>query len=98
MSNHNLILVETLCPHYEIEISFFDDLLSHGLISITKIENRLFIHPDEISNLERIIRLYSDLNVNFEGIDIVMNLLQKEKELKEEIITLKNRLRLFENA
>lgn len=98
MAKQNLILIETLCPHYEIEISFFEDLSSHGLIVIQTIDNRQFIHQDDISDLEKIIRLYFDLNVNLAGIDIVFNLLQKEKELKNEIITLQNRLRLFENA
>ena len=98
MATQNLILIETLCPHYEIEISFFEDLDSHGLISIETIEDRRFIHQDDISDLEKIIRLYFDLNVNLEGIDIVFNLLQKEQDLKNEIITLQNRLRIFENA
>lgn len=97
MATQNLILIETLCPHYEIEISFFDDLFSHGLITIETIEERRFIHQDEISDLEKIIRLYHDLNVNIEGIDIVLNLLEKEKELRDELNALKNRLRLYEN-
>ena len=96
MAEQNLILIETLCPHYKIEISFFEDLYHHGLITIETIEGRRFINQDEISNIEKMIRLYTDLNVNIEGIDIVFNLLRKEQELKEEIILLRNRLRLYE--
>jgi hypothetical protein len=97
MAAQNLILIETLCPHYEIEISFFEDLFSHGLINIEIIEERRFIHQDDISDLEKMIRLYYELNVNIEGIDIVFNLLQKEKELRDELNAVKNRLRLYEN-
>ncbi len=43
------------------------------------------------------IRLHHELNVNIEGIDVVFNLLEKEKELREELIALKNRLKLYEN-
>ncbi len=96
MSVQNLILIETLCPHYEIEISFFEDLSNHGLITIETIEERQFIHQDDISELEKMIRLYFELNVNLEGIDIVLNLLQKEKEMKEELNMLRNRLKLYE--
>ncbi|WP_435314346.1 chaperone modulator CbpM [Cellulophaga fucicola] len=97
MSEKTLILVETLCSHYNIEISFMDDLNNMGLIEIEIIEQNQFIHQDQISNLEKIIRLYTELNVNLEGIDVVFNLLEKEKALQEKINTLKNRLRLYED-
>ena len=85
MSEKTLILVETLCSHYNIEISFMDDLNNMGLIEIEIIEQNQFIHQDQISNLEKIIRLYTELNVNLEGIDVVFNLLEKEKALQEKI-------------
>ncbi|MDD4150512.1 MAG: chaperone modulator CbpM [Bacteroidales bacterium] len=93
----NLISITTLCSTYEIEISFIDALYKTGLIQIVIIEHNQFIHQDQISDLEKMIRLYHELNVNIEGIDVVFNLLEKEKELREELNTLKNRLRLYEN-
>ena len=68
-----------------------------GLIKIEIIEQNQFIHQDQISDLEKIIRLHNELNVNLEGIDVVFNLLEKERELRNELIVLKNRLRLYEN-
>ncbi|MCL5246229.1 chaperone modulator CbpM [Cellulophaga sp. 20_2_10] len=97
MSEKTLILVETLCSHYNIEISFMDDLSNMGLIDIEIIEQNQFIHQDQIRNLEKIIRLYNELNVNLEGIDVVFNLLEKERALQDKINALKNRLRLYEN-
>lgn len=96
MAADNLILIETLCPHYEIEISFFEDLYHHGLITIVTVEERRFVHQNDISDIEKIIRLHYDLNVNIEGIDIVLNLLKKEKELQEELNAVRNRLKLYE--
>jgi len=32
-----------------------------------------------------------------EGIDVVFNLLEKEKQLRDELTALKNRIRLYEN-
>jgi hypothetical protein len=43
------------------------------------------------------IRLHHELNVNAEGIDVVLNLLEKEMQLRQEVISLKNKLRLYEN-
>lgn len=93
----NLIEITTLCSHYDIEFSFIDALCETELIQIVIVEQDKFIHQDQISDLEKMIRLYHELNVNIEGIDVVFNLLEKEKELREELTTLKNRLKLYEN-
>ncbi len=92
-----LIAITTLCSHYEIEFSFIDALHKTGLIQIVIIEQDQFIHQDQISDLEKMIRLHHELNVNIEGIDVVLNLLEKEKELREELDALKNRLKRYEN-
>jgi len=97
MARQDLILIETICFHYKIEISFIIELENIGLIKTETIENNKFIHQDKISDLEKMIRLHNELNVNIEGIDIVFNLLQKELKLKEELDALKSRLRLYEN-
>ncbi|MEO9257802.1 MAG: chaperone modulator CbpM [Crocinitomicaceae bacterium] len=94
---NNLIAITTLCTHYEIEFSFIDALQKTGLIQIVIIEQNQFIYEDKISDLEKMIRLHNELNVNIEGIDVVFNLLEKEKALKEELNILKNRLRIYEN-
>lgn len=90
------ISTQTLCSHYNIEISFVDALNKMGLIQIEIIEQNQFIHQNQIGNLEKIIRLHYELNVNLEGIDVVFNLLEKERELRNELIALENRLRLYE--
>lgn len=97
MNEKPLISTQILCSQYNIEISFVDALNKMGLIQIEIIEENQFIHQDQISDLEKIIRLHNELNVNLEGIDVVFNLLEKERELRDELNTLKNRLRLYEN-
>ena len=91
-----LILVETLCTHYKIEVSFFDELENIGLLNIEIYEEKRFIRQDKISDLEKMIRLHNELNVNLEGIDVVFNLLEKERNLRNELNTVKNRLKLYE--
>jgi len=97
MAKQDLILIEKLCVHYKIEFSFFDAIENIGLIEIETLDQSKFINQDKIGDLEKIIRLHHELNVNLEGIDIVFNLLQKEKALQEEINILKNKLRIYEN-
>jgi hypothetical protein len=97
MKTQHLILIKTLCSQYNIEISFVDSLNKIGLIQIEVVDQNQFIHQDQIGNLEKMIRLHNELNVNLEGIDVVFNLLEKERALRNELNTLKNRLRLYEN-
>lgn len=96
MKELQLIPTQTLCSHYNIEISFVDSLHQMGLIQIEIVEQNQYIHQDQIGALEKIIRLHDELNVNLEGIDVVLNLLEKEKELRDELNALKNRLRLYD--
>mgnify|MGYP000653790222 FL=1 len=42
------------------------------------------------------IRLHHELNLNIEGIDVVFNLLEKERKLREEVAMLKKRLKRYE--
>lgn len=97
MKEQHLIPTQTLCSHYDIEISFVNTLNQMGLIQIEIIEQNQFIHQDQISDLEKIIRLHYELNVNLEGIDVVFNLLEKERALRNELNVLKNKLRLYEH-
>mmetsp|Transcript_32561 Transcript_32561/g.43005 ORF Transcript_32561/g.43005 Transcript_32561/m.43005 type:complete len:99 (+) Transcript_32561:58-354(+) len=97
MKEQHLIPTRTICSHYNIEISFVDTLYQMGLIQVEIVEENQYIHQDQVSDLEKIIRLHNDLDLSIEGIDIVLNLLQKEQLLRDEISTLKNRLRLYEN-
>jgi len=97
MSENRLISTQTICSQYNIEVSFVDALNRMGLIQIEIVEQNHFINQDQITVLEKIIRLHYELDVNLEGIDVALNLLEKEKELRDELMVLKNRLRLYEN-
>src|SRR6187431_1415686 len=96
MKTDNLILLKTVSSHYEVELSFFNHLQDLGLIEIQIIEQSPYIHSDQMHNLERIIRMHNELDVNFEGIDVILNLLQKIEYLQKDLIASQNRLRLYE--
>ena len=97
MNLDNLIPVATLCTHYNVEMPFFGQLNEMGLIQIQIIEETQYIHPDRIYEIEKIIRLYQELDINIEGIDVIMNLLKKIDDLQNELIAVKNRLGIYES-
>lgn len=96
MTEEDFISVTTICTQYEIDLTFVDSLKRMGLIQIEIVEENPCIHTDHIGDLEKIIRLHHDLNVNLEGIDVVLHLLEKERSLRSEVTALRNRLRLYE--
>ena len=97
MNTENFIPLNQLCTHYKVEMSFFSNLSEIGLIEIKTIEQSQYIHYDKINDVEKMIRIYRELDVNIEGIDVVFNLLQKIDDIQNELLTVKNRLRLYEN-
>lgn len=97
MSKEKLILIKQLCLHYEVEMSLFSELQDFGIIEILTIEDAYFIHEDKISVVEKVVRMQKDLNINLEGVDTVLNLLDKINDLQTELNIVKNRLRLYED-
>jgi chaperone modulatory protein CbpM len=97
MSTEKLIQINQLCTHYQVEISLFSQLHEFGFIEIIPIEDLYFIHEDKINIVEKIIRMQKELNINLEGIDTILNLLEKINNLQMELTTVKNRLRLYED-
>jgi hypothetical protein len=55
-----------------------------------------YLDKNQLFYVEKVIRLHNDLNINKEGIEIILDLLEKEKQLLLEIKYLKNRLGLYE--
>ncbi len=97
MKTENLISVNTLITHYKVEMPFFTHLNEIGLIEVEIIEETPYIQQEKIVVLEKIIRLHHELEINMEGIDVVLNLLHKLNELQNELIATKNRLQLYES-
>lgn len=96
MKTEEFIPLNQLCEYHEIEISFFNGLGETGRIEIQIIEQVPHIRRDTISEIEKMIRMHRELNINAEGIDTVLNLLEQIDELQKELSNVKNRLRLYE--
>ena len=96
METQDLIIIDVFCQEYQIEINFINDLESFGLIETVVHNENKYLDKNQLVHVEKIIRLHNDLNINKEGIEIILDLLEKEKQLLSEIKYLKNRLDLYE--
>lgn len=96
MEISNYISIKNLSNHYNVEITFFEHLKDFDLIEIHIFENEGYIHEDFLTKTLKVINLHHELNINLEGVDTILNLLDKIESLTAENQLLKNRLRLFE--
>ena len=92
MEIENLVSLHQFCEFHEIENTLVLALNEHDLIEIFIVDGESYIHTDSIHLLEKIIRLHHDLSINFEGIDVIVQLIDKINSLQEELIEMKKRL------
>ena len=97
MHKEHLISAIEFCTNHDIEISFISSLHETGLIEIVTIEKDEYIDKSQLLQLEKIVRFYYDLGINLEGIETITHLLNRITGMQGEIISLKNRLRLYES-
>lgn len=96
MEKQDLISIQLLCYHYNVPVSFLNQLYDNELIEIQLVEKESFISKTQIKDVEKIMRLHFDLDINIEGVDAIYNLLKQVETLKEEVVVLNNKLKLYE--
>jgi chaperone modulatory protein CbpM len=97
MTYEQYIAIPDLCRFYQIDMSFLNELDDYGLIEVHIFKEGRYVHKDRVVEVEKIIRLRQELNLNLEGIDTVLNLLQRINHLTTELNQLKNKLHRFES-
>ena len=97
MQTEEMIPADDFCIHHNIELSFIFALNKSGLIEITRIEEKIFVPLNQLSLLEKLVRLYYEMDINLEGIESISYLLERLNDLQQQVILLNNRLSVYEN-
>jgi len=97
MHTEEMIPVNEFCIHHNIESSFIYSLQESGLIEILAIEEDIFLPVNQLSQLEKLVRLYYEMDINLEGIETISYLLQRMNEMQQQIVQLSNKLNMYEN-
>jgi chaperone modulatory protein CbpM len=92
----DLIDATQFCIYHNVEISFIHSLHQSGLLDIVVVDETVFIQTDQLEQLEKLSRLHYDLDINLEGIETIAHLLEKVTRLQDEMLTVKNQLRIYE--
>ncbi len=90
------IALNDFCKNHNIEISFIESLQNTGLIEASELQEAGFIEVEQLMQLEMYVRFHYDLDINLEGIETIMHLLNRIETQHKEIVKLKNKLMLYE--
>lgn len=92
----NYIAIEEFCQHYGVEVRLIQEFAEIGLVQLHTNQNRQVVPASEVKQLERMLRLALDLDLNPEGIDVILNMRQELQRLRRKTQRLQNRLRQLE--
>lgn len=91
-----LFSISEYCVVHNIDPSFINSLENEGLITITFTNEQKFIEEEQLRELETFTRWHHDLGINIEGIDALHNMLEKLRQVQDEIHELRLRLSQYE--
>ncbi len=96
METTHLISIQQFCSHYNVPVTFITALHEYKLVEITITDNENYLKTNQLNDVEKMMRLHYDLDINFEGIDAIYNLLKQVEDLQSQITTLRNKLNFYE--
>src|SRR5690349_10015408 len=91
-----LIDASQFCSSHHVTLNVLQELEQYDLVHLTTIEETCFISSEQLPRLEKMVRLYVDLGINPEGLDVIHHLLQKMEGMHEEMSRLRSRLKWLE--
>lgn len=92
METNEFIPLDVFSRHCNVTVSFFEMMAEGGWIEIARVEERYFIAESQLAEAEKLARLHSELQINPEGVEVVMTLLERMKKMQAEISLLKEEL------
>ena len=92
MQQADLIVVTEFYTNNNIEISFFESLMHHGLIDVVTVDGKDFICADQLQFLEKLVREHFYLAIYIKEIEANSHLLQRITTMHHQIDSLQCRL------
>ena len=97
MQTEELVPLQQFCTCHHIEQSLIFSLRDAGLVQIVHTEQEIAIPVSQLNQLEKMVRLNNEMDINLEGIETITYLLERMQSMQQQILQLKNRLRMYED-
>lgn len=95
MEDNSLIPAIDFCTSHQVKIELVHTLNKQGLIEVITHKKLLFIPENQVKKLERILVFHRELDINLEGVETILSLLQRMESMQEHILELENKLQRF---
>lgn len=83
---------EELVKIYNIEITFFDELVNSGLLNIQTDNEIRYLMYEDLQMFEKLTNWHYDLEINLPGLEVIHQMLCKMEGLKQKNRELMNKL------
>ncbi len=91
MTPTQYITIEEFSNLHGIEVRLIREFIDFGLIHSHQLQDRDCLIAEDIEQAERLVRLYQDLGINKEGIEIILSMRQQIIELNKELRKLRHK-------
>ncbi|MFD2938047.1 chaperone modulator CbpM [Spirosoma flavum] len=98
MQPNNLIPVSEFCVYHHIEITFVHSLEQRGLVETITIERSVYVQPEQLARLEKLVRLHQELAIHPDDLDVVTDLLDRVEGLQHQVTQLQNQLVFYKQV
>ena len=87
----NLIATTDICTYHGVEYTFINSLQEAGLVKLKVVKKSTYLPEDELQKVEKMIRMYHELDINLAGIEAIFHLLDRVEQMQEEMRVLRNK-------
>lgn len=90
------ISIEEFSSLHGVEVRLIREFADFGLLRTYMQQNLECLTADDIAHVQRLVRLYQDLGINKEGIDIILSMREQILSLREEVENLRYKAQKLE--
>jgi len=95
LATKKLIAVKEFCLHHRISSDFIFELHRNEMVELVTIKRTSYIAEKNLHDIERMTRLYNELQVNIEGIQTIFHLLTRIEKKDAELQALRDQLAFY---
>jgi len=95
MATNKLVAAKSFCLHHKIRYEFITQARDHDLIEVVTENKACYIPYEQLEKLEKMVRLHHELEINLEGIQAIMHLLDQLNQKEKELAKMKNMLAFY---
>ncbi|CAN5911796.1 hypothetical protein BH24BAC1_BH24BAC1_40730 [soil metagenome] len=96
MAQRKYVTVKEFSRFHGLDLTVIREFVEFGLVEVHEVDQEECLPAEDLQRVERLTRLYQELGINKEGIDIILNLREQLISLQEEKEALQYRLQQLE--